>query len=240
VRLDRQSLIVGYDRARGEPRGKPRKALRVVPQAAPGGDCVDCGACVSTCPTGIDIRDGLQMECIGCAQCIDACDSVMTKLGRPQGLIRYTSQDALAGKRTRMLRARTIAYPAMLLLAGALLVWAVRGRTGNELAIERAVGPSFVELPDGNISAQVRLRLENDGDVPRRFMLAVASADATLRSQAAYEVKPHKSLQVPLFVDVPRASFVHGKRKVYLKIHDSTGAERALPVTLLGPEGDAR
>jgi cytochrome c oxidase accessory protein FixG len=236
VLLDRQSLIIGYDAQRGEPRTKPKKKLPVVTS----GDCVDCAACVAVCPTGIDIRDGLQMECIGCAQCIDACDSVMTKLGRPQGLIRYTSQDALAGKRTRMLRARTIAYPAMLLLAGALLVWAVRGRTGNELAIERAVGPSFVELPDGNISAQVRLRLENDGDVPRRFMLAVASADATLRSQAAYEVKPHKSLQVPLFVDVPRASFVHGKRKVYLKIHDSTGAERALPVTLLGPEGDAR
>ena len=116
VLLDRQSLIIGYDTQRGEPRNQPKKKLPVVSS----GDCVDCAACVAVCPTGIDIRDGLQMECIGCAQCIDACDTVMTKLGRPQGLIRYTSQDALAGKRARMLRARTIAYPAMLLLAGGL------------------------------------------------------------------------------------------------------------------------
>src|SRR6185312_6747619 len=125
-------------------------------------------------------------------------------------------------------------------IAAVLLAWSVRGRTGSEIAIERAVGPSFVELPDGKVSAQVRLRIENESDAPRRYMLALTGADATLRSQALYEVKPHKSLEVPLFVDVPRASFVHGKRQVYLRIHDSTGAERVMPVTLLGPEGDAR
>src|SRR5690606_33651444 len=115
VMLDRDSLIVSYDRARGEPRGKrvaprPAKArgkddpaeggggrlgLAVLqPGAAPAevGDCVDCRMCVTACPTGIDIRDGLQMECISCTQCIDACDAVMTKLGRETGLIRYSSQ----------------------------------------------------------------------------------------------------------------------------------------------------
>ena len=236
VLLDRQSLIIGYDTQRGEPRGRPKKKLPVVAS----GDCVDCAACVTVCPTGIDIRDGLQMECIGCAQCIDACDTVMTKLGRDRGLIRYTSQDELAGKRARVLRGRTIAYPLLFVIAGGLLAWSVRGRTGNEFAIERAVGPSFVELPDGKISAQVRLRIENESDAPRRYVLALDGADATLRSQALYEVKAHKSLEVPLFVDVPRASFVHGVRHVYLRIHDSTGAERAMPVTLLGPEGDVR
>lgn len=237
VLLDRQSLIIGYDTQRGEPRTKPKKKLLPVAAA---GDCVDCGACVAVCPTGIDIRDGLQMECIGCAQCIDACDSVMTKVGRAQGLIRYTSQDELAGKPARVLRGRTIAYPLLFVLASGALAWTVRGRTGNEFAIERAVGPSFVELPDGKISAQVRLRIENESDAPRRYYLALGGTDATLRSQALYEVKPHKSLEVPLFVDVPRAAFVHGKRQVYLQIHDSSGAERAMPVTLLGPEGDAR
>lgn len=236
VLLDRQSLIVGYDAGRGEPRAKPKKKLPVVGS----GDCVDCSACVAVCPTGIDIRDGLQMECIGCAQCIDACDAVMAKVGRAQGLIRYTSQDELAGKQARVLRVRTVAYPVLFALGAVLLAWNVRGRTGNEFAIERAVGPSFVELPDGKISAQIRLRIENDSDAPRRYFLALAGADATLRSQALYEVKPHKSLEVPLFVDVPRASFVHGERQVYLRIHDSSGAERAMRLTLLGPEGDAR
>jgi cytochrome c oxidase accessory protein FixG len=236
VLLDRQSLIVGYDAQRGEPRGKPKKKLPVVAS----GDCVDCAACVTVCPTGIDIRDGLQMECIGCAQCIDVCDAVMTKLGRARGLIRYTSQDELAGKRARVLRARTVAYPLLFVIAGGLLAWTVRGRTGDELAIERAVGPAFVELPDGKISAQVRLRIENDGDAPRRYFLSLAPSDAILRSQATYELKPHKSVEVPVFVDVPRTSFVHGERIVYLQVHDSSGAERAMPVTLLGPEGDAR
>jgi polyferredoxin len=139
-----------------------------------------------------------------------------------------------------VLRARTTAYPLLFALAAGALAWNVHRRTGNEFTIERAVGPSFVELPDGKISAQVRLRIENESDVPRRYFLALSGADATLRSQALYEVKPHKSLDVPVFVDAPRASFVHGVRHVYLRIHDSTGAERTMPVTLLGPEGDVR
>ena len=90
--LDRQSLIVAYDPRRGEPRGHGTGAR-------PGlGDCLDCHACVQTCPTGIYIRDGLQLECIHCTQCADACDAMMVKVGRPTGLIRYTSQDALAGQ----------------------------------------------------------------------------------------------------------------------------------------------
>ena len=201
VLLDRQSLIVGYDAQRGEPRGKPKKKL---PRGRSRGDCVDCAACVAVCPTGIDIRDGLQMECIGCAQCIDACDAVMDKLGRAQGLIRYTSQDELAGKPARSLRARTIAYPAAARCSrSGLLAWAVRGRTGDEFAIERAVGPSFVELPDGDDlgagAASARERQRGASPIHAR---ARRHADATLRSQAVYEVKPHKSLEVPLFVDV--------------------------------------
>ena len=116
VLLDPQSLIVGYDARRGEPRGKPIKHLPVADDRGPAvarGDCVDCGACVAVCPTGIDIRDGLQMECIGCAQCADACDTVMTKLRRPGHLIGYTSKAALAGAPTRLLRPRMIAYPSL-------------------------------------------------------------------------------------------------------------------------------
>jgi cytochrome c oxidase accessory protein FixG len=236
VLLDRQSLIVGYDVTRGEPRTKPKKKLPVV-----GGDCVDCSACVSVCPTGIDIREGLQMECIGCAQCIDACDSVMDKLARKRGLIRYTSQDELAGKPRRIWRARTIVYPALLLLAGGLLAWSIHARESTEVWIERVQGPSFVELPDGKISAQARIKLENTGDKERRYhLLLVESPGASLRSNHLWTIKAHKSLEVPLFIDVPRESFVAGKRKVYLRIHDSGGFERVVTLTLLGPAGAAR
>src|SRR5690606_26461561 len=107
VLLDPDSLIVSYDPERGEPRGKPRKDDEVTVTL---GDCVDCSACVRTCPVGIDIRDGLQMECIACTQCIDACDSIMDKLSRPRGLIRYTSEHALKQGRTRILRPRVMLY----------------------------------------------------------------------------------------------------------------------------------
>src|SRR5262249_34103707 len=136
--VDRQSLIIGYYRVRGEARGKTGKVRAAAEKAAAEaesiaagnvplpiiaavssrtGDCVDCGMCVTTCPTGIDIRNGLQMECIGCAQCIDACDAVMDKLGRARGLIRYSSHAELAGEPRRILRARTIVYPALLAAA---------------------------------------------------------------------------------------------------------------------------
>jgi len=94
VLLDRRSLIVAYDPRRGEPRGKLGRVA---------GDCIDCRACVLTCPTGIDIRDGLQMECIHCAQCIDACDAIMDRVGRPRGLVRYGSRDEMAGAPRRIL-----------------------------------------------------------------------------------------------------------------------------------------
>ena len=237
VLLDRQSLIVGYDATRGEPRTKPKKKLPVVEGA---GDCVDCSACVSVCPTGIDIRDGLQMECVGCAQCIDACDGVMDKLSRKRGLIRYTSQDELAGKGRSLLRVRTIVYPVLLAIAASALVFMVATRAGTEIWVERTQGPAFVELPDGKISSAARIKLENKSDEERRYhLLLTDSPGASLRSQFLWKVPPRKSLELPLFIDVPRESFVAGKRRVYLRIHDSGGAERVVTLTLLGPERGA-
>jgi cytochrome c oxidase accessory protein FixG len=237
VLLDRQSLIVGYDAGRGEPRTKAKKRLTVL--NAPHGDCVDCSACVSVCPTGIDIRNGLQMECIGCAQCIDACDSVMDKLARKRGLIRYTSQDELAGLPRRLLRARTIVYPAIFALAAAALGFVVTGRAGTDIVIARTQGPAFVELADGKVSSAARIKLENHEDVERRYHLRIVdSTDATLRSPPTWTVGAKKSLEVPLFVDVPRGSFIDGKRRVYLGVHDSSGSERVVTLTLLGPAGD--
>jgi cytochrome c oxidase accessory protein FixG len=239
VLLDRQSLIVGYDVSRGEPRGKLHKKLPVV---ADQGDCVDCHACVATCPTGIDIRDGLQMECIGCAQCIDACDAVMDKLGRKRGLIRYTSQDELGGKPRKLLRGRTIVYPVVLAAAIGMLAWQVGKRVGTEVWIDRIQGPAFVELPDGRVSSQARIKIENQSDEARGYNLSlVESGDAQLRTQTVWEVKPRKSVTIPMFIDLPRTAFVHGEKRVFVRIDESTGFERIVTVTLLGPaEGSDR
>ena len=226
VLLDKDSLLISYDAKRGEPRTKPRKKLPVI-----GGDCVDCGACVRTCPTGIDIRDGLQMECVNCTQCIDACDAVMDKLKRPRGLIGYRSPG-------KLLRMRTIAYPILLAISSMLLVWAIGSRGDTDVSITRISGASFVELPDGNISSAVRIKLENESESTRRYTITIREADAKLRTpQPQWDVKGGKSIDIPLYVDVPRASFVGGRRRMRLYI-DSDGFHREVSVTLLGPEGE--
>jgi cytochrome c oxidase accessory protein FixG len=234
VLLDRQSLIVGYDARRGEPRHKLKKHLPVVGER---GDCVDCGACVAVCPTGIDIRDGLQMECIGCAQCLDACDAVMDKLHRPRRLIGYTSTDQLAGKPRRLLRPRMIVYPALLVIAGSLLVGSIVGRATAEVSALRSDGPSFMVLPDGRVASQVRLKIENETAELRHYVVTLAGApDADLKSPlAVWEIKPHHAQQIPLFVEAAATTFTHGERRVHLRVFDDRGFERIVTVTLLGP-----
>jgi cytochrome c oxidase accessory protein FixG len=122
--FDKNTLVITYDKERGEPRGS---RARLADQRARGlGDCVDCNICVQVCPTGIDIRNGLQYECIGCAACIDGCDQVMDKVGRPRGLIRYSTTHALEGTKTRVLRPRVLVYAAILLAivaAAAVSLW---------------------------------------------------------------------------------------------------------------------
>ena len=235
VLLDKQSLIIGYDAKRGEPRTKAKKSLPMIDQR---GDCVDCSACVSVCPTGIDIRNGLQMECIGCAQCIDACDSVMDKLGRERNLIGYTSQERLAGKPGRLLRGRTIVYPVLLALVVSLLVYSVGTKSMTEVFVERTTGPSFVVLGDGRIASQVLLKIENESDQERSYTISLAGTiGATLRSaQPSWRVKPRKASSVPLFIDSRPEDFVGGKRTVHIRIDDSAGFQRIITLTVLGPE----
>jgi cytochrome c oxidase accessory protein FixG len=237
VLLDRQSLIVGYDARRGEPRGQPRKKLPVVAAPAARGDCVDCSACVAVCPTGIDIRDGLQMECVGCAQCIDACDNVMDRLRKPRGLIGYTSQDQLAGEPRRLIRPRLIIYPALLAAVGGLFAWSLLARAPSEIVALGSNGPSFIVLPDGRIASAVRLKIENETDTPRRYAISLAGApDAALKSPlAVWEIAPHKARTIPLFVEADRSTYRGGERRIQLRIFDDEGFERIVTTALLGP-----
>ena len=239
VLLDRQSLIVGYDAARGEPRAKLKKKLPIVS----GGDCIDCSACVTVCPTGIDIRDGLQMECLGCAQCIDACDSVMTKVHRKPGLIRYTSQDELSGKPRKLLRVRTVVYPALLAFAALWLGTSIAHRSGTEVWVERNAGTSFTELPDGRIASLVRIKIENESDEVRTYKLELVSAPAgaQLRSTLPeWQAQPRSSIDVPLFVDVARSGFVHGEARVRVAVRDGAAHVKVVNATLFGPESGTR
>jgi len=169
---DRDSVIVGYDAARGEPRG----ARRRLPVASdpPRGDCVDCRKCVYACPTGIDIRNGLQMECLACAQCIDVCDDVMDRLNRPRGLIRYASVNELAGKPRKVWRPRLVVYLALTGLAVGALVLSLGGRTSFEANLVRPPGVPWL-MEDGQVRNQLEVHLVNKNPGTARFHLEAKS-----------------------------------------------------------------
>jgi len=159
VMFDRDTLIVSYDAARGEPRGARKKSLDH--RAAGLGDCIDCELCVQVCPTGIDIRDGLQYECITCAACIDACDNVMDRMGYPRGLIRYTTERALEGGKTHILRPRLIGYLIALLIMMGLFAWAVTDRSTLEFDIDRSRNQLYQMTQDGRLSNAYTLNVRN-------------------------------------------------------------------------------
>jgi len=177
--FDKDTLIVTYDRARGEPR---RPGLRVTgdKSAERVGDCIDCSMCVQVCPTGIDIRNGLQYECIGCAACVDACNSVMDKVGKPAGLIRYATENALAKGwgtarvRRRLMRPRVLVYTAVLGLLVAAMTSSLALRTPLKVDVIRDRGSMGREAEDGRIENVYRLQLMNTSETPRRFRLGVS------------------------------------------------------------------
>lgn len=158
VMFDQDTLIVSYDPRRGEQRG-PRK--RDADYKAEGlGDCIDCKMCVHVCPTGIDIRDGLQIECIGCAACIDACDSIMEKMNYPKGLISYTTEHNLSGQKTHLVRPRLIGYAIALLAMFCVFSWAVVDRSLVELDVlkDRVL---YRENEEGRIENVYTLKIMN-------------------------------------------------------------------------------
>jgi cytochrome c oxidase accessory protein FixG len=160
---DDHSMVIGYDAKRGEPR-----ARLGTPDA---GACVDCNRCVQVCPTGIDIRHGLQLECIGCAACIDACDEVMTKVGRPTGLVRYDSFVGLGGGRTRWVRSRTIVYFILLLVGVAVATFAFSTVKPANFLVYRMSGAAYFVSND-DVRNQFMVRLVNKLSVPATYVVS--------------------------------------------------------------------
>ena len=171
VMFDQDTLIVSYDPRRGEKRGPRKKDADYKAQGL--GDCIDCKMCVQVCPTGIDIRDGLQIECIGCAACIDACDDIMDKMNYPKGLISYTTEHNLSGRQTHLLRPRLIGYAVALVAMIGLFAWAVANRPIVELDVlkDRVL---FRENERGYIENVYTLKIMNKA---QRDMTYVITAD---------------------------------------------------------------
>jgi cytochrome c oxidase accessory protein FixG len=234
VLLDKRSLIIGYDGNRGEPRqkGKPKPGF---------GDCIDCTACVVACPTGIDIREGLQLECVACGQCVDACNSVMSRIKKPLGLIRYGSQESFENRseKPRIFRPRVVIYPVLLAaLLGALLFVGSR-RASADVTVLRGIGAPFVEQPDG-VSNQIRIKIENHGESAASYAIELLDAPGArlIAPENPLLVPRHSRRSTSVFVVLPRDAFPSGVRPVRFKVSGG-GFSIEVPYKLLGPDSRA-
>jgi cytochrome c oxidase accessory protein FixG len=227
VLMDRDSLLVGYDVMRGEPRAK---------SSAERGDCVDCGLCVRVCPTGIDIRNGTQLECIQCASCIDACDSVMTKLKRPTGLIRYDTERGLQERVRRFLRPRVIAYAAILTLLVSLFVGSlVVRKDGDFLVIRQSKADLFQQLPNGDVVNQFKVHIGNKSPEPRSYRVSLVRQDPVqlVTPVTPFPVTAGQSAMMPLFVQFSPLAF-HGA-SVLVQVEDEKGVLGRQEVPIVRP-----
>ncbi len=232
--LDEHSLIVTYQRHRGEPRGKHKAG-----QSWEGrGDCVDCNLCVAVCPTGIDIRDGQQIECIGCSLCVDACNQTMAKVGRPAGLIRWDTladqQAKAVGKPAvvwRPVRPRTLLYALLLSVAAVAMLVAFVLRTDTELTVQRDRNPNYVRLSNGDIRNAYAVKILNKRQSEQRFALALDGLPAAQLGFVGIDgnlvVHADAVGTFRVFVTVPAGAAPSGARPVRFVIRDAEGRIRA-------------
>jgi len=198
---DDDTLNIGYDRSRGEPRGKASD-----PRA---GSCIDCRRCVQVCPTGIDIRNGLQMECIGCAACVDACDEVMTRLQRPRGLVRYDSLNGLAGRARRIFRPRIALYSLLLLAGAGVSLWATTRIHSFEMSVVRMRGMPYM-TDNGTVRNQFILRLMSKATETTSYQLAISGGPAGLTvsgMDSDVTLEPEKEIQKTVMFTIPMTAY---------------------------------
>ncbi|MHB0921823.1 MAG: cytochrome c oxidase accessory protein CcoG [Thiomonas sp. 13-66-29] len=229
VMFDRDTLIVTYDPARGEPRGKRKKDA---PARAQGkGDCVDCSICVQVCPTGIDIREGLQYMCIGCGACIDACDQVMDKMNTPRGLIRYSSENALlkhwgrAQQWAHLLRPRILIYSTILLLMVGMFIGGLVVREPVKLNVMRDRRVLAREIPGGMLENLYQVQLMNASEKPRRMTFEVKGLPglAVISPRGAVDLAPSTNVLRPLELAMPTDDARKGVYKIEITARSDDG-----------------
>ncbi len=253
---DEHSMVIGYDAQRGEPRVKlhshvgaelarssnmlsqDRASSAPTVAIAAFGACIDCNRCVQVCPTGIDIRHGLQLECIGCAACIDACDEVMTKVSRPKGLIRYDSLVKLAGGRTRWIRPRTVVYGILLLIGVGVASFAFSTVKPASFLVYRMTGAAyFVDRND--VRNQFMVRLVNKRATPAVLTVSTEGVPASVAQTgfAAPVTIPALGEQVsPLVLSVDRKTYF-GPFHFTVTVRDAAGTyQLSRAVEFMGPE----
>jgi cytochrome c oxidase accessory protein FixG len=217
VMLDDHSLIVGYDPIRGEPRGMMRPD-----SPTDKGDCIDCKRCVQVCPTGIDIRDGLQMECVSCTACIDACDAVMERIGKPRGLIRYDSLAGLARKPKRVVRARVVLYTGVMVVLLTVLTTRLIGRETLSLTIARSAGMPYLKQEDDRVRNMFILHVTNSSPETETVMISVKGQDHVelLVPGQPLTIRSGERASVEAFVLIPEESIESAETPITLQLND--------------------
>ncbi len=226
--FDRDTLVIAYDEARGEPRGGRRKTVDLVETGL--GDCISCTLCVQVCPTGIDIREGLQIECIACAACIDVCDQVMDKMGYEKGLISYTNEHRLSGQETHVFRPRIIVYFFLLLALTTGVLWSVNNRVLLRADLLRDRNALYRELPDNRIENVYTLKLINMDFKPHQYRIEIVDND-----DMVLFVSPEPRLEseeVGSFILRMQAPASAGKGSVKVDVRFSTVAEPVIERTV--------
>ncbi len=229
--IDKRSLIVAYDVARGEPR---RAGSNRQPDD---GDCVSCNACVMTCPTGIDIRHGLQMECVHCTQCMDACDHVMEALHKPKGLIRYASQEGLAGRPGTLWRPRVVIYSIALGVVLVLLAVTLGTRAKAEIIVLRSSSEPYSVEDDGRIANQLRIKIVNRSNLSHDYTVQVdgMASGTVIAPELPLRIAAGAQRTTSLFLVEAATAFREGRHPITLQITDGAGFTKELPFVLLGP-----
>lgn len=235
VMFDSDTLVISYDAARGENRGPRRKDADYKAEGL--GDCIDCTVCVQVCPTGIDIRDGLQLECIGCGACVDACDSIMDKLGYARGLVRYSSENELAGGKTHWLRPRLIGYAAMLAVMIGAFAWALAERPLISLDVTRDRG-LFRENSLGQIENIYSLKIINKTQQPRSYAIDLVDAgDFELHGPSTLNLAPGEIRDLPVSVALTASHNAAGPQTLHFEVRDQAdaGSRVSTKSTFLAP-----
>ena len=243
--LDENTIVVAYDYKRGEKRGPlhrgPLHRGQSVEQrqAAGSGDCIACRQCVTVCPTGIDIRNGTQMECVHCTACIDACDDVMERIGRPRGLIRYASLNGIERGERLKLTPRMVGYTVVLLALGVLFAFLLFTRSDVQTTILRAQGALFQKMPDGRYGNLYTVRVLNktSREIPIELKLEKSAGSLQVMGQAIV-VPPQKSAETSMLIELEPAAMKPGTTPVGVGVYSQGRRIELLKTGFIGPRDD--
>jgi cytochrome c oxidase accessory protein FixG len=238
VLLDRNSIVVAYDRLRGEPRGKQVKQTENDTSTEKTADCIDCHACVRVCPTGIDIRNGTQLECVNCTACIDACDAIMISINKPTGLVRYASENSIVEGVRLKFTTRIKAYTAVLALLISLLVFLLASRTDLDATLMRTNGMTYTSLPDGRIENLYSLKLANKThkDITISLKLENLKGEITMVGSATLVVKKEDYSNVQFFVKMNRGDVKGWKIPLKIGLYENEIKIKTITANFMGPE----